>query len=72
MAGSKSGGIVGTIWKTVIALIIIGASVALLRAFDWDVFSVINWVWSWLTTIVDNIANFFTGRSEFQEIVKAP
>lgn len=47
-------------------LVIVGFAVALLRAFDWDPFGVIDWIINWVITIITAISDWFGGNQYFQ------
>ena len=53
-------------------LILLGLGYALLRAFNWDPFSLLEWAWDWSVAIVTKVADFFTGNEAFQKVTKAP
>lgn len=62
----------GILKKVILAILVLGVLVAVMRAFDWDVFGVVDWIWTFFSGLVMSVADFLTGRSEFQQIVKAP
>lgn len=53
-------------------ILLIGLAMALLRAFDWDIFGIIEWIWSGASKLVTAVADFFTGNATFQKVTKAP
>lgn len=58
--------------RAILIIIGIGLLYALLRAFNWDVFVLVDWAWSWIVSIVTSIADFFSGNDTFQKVTKAP
>jgi hypothetical protein len=73
MPGKNSGGGLGhTIGRVLLALVLIGFLIAVLRVFDWDPFGVIDWAWNLVTTVVTRISDFFSGNRTFQEVFTAP
>lgn len=53
-------------------LVVFGLVLALLRAFDWDVFAVLTWAYDIVFFVVDSIADFFSNNQTFNEVVKSP
>lgn len=70
----KSGGsgLAKNVKQLVIFVFICGLGLALLRAFDYDPFALIQWIWDWFVVVVTKIADFFTGNGTFQKATKAP
>lgn len=73
MAHKSGGNSVGRIiMKIFWTLLCLGLLYALLRAFNWDPFVLLEWAWNWIVAIVTRIADFFTGNEAFQRVTKAP
>lgn len=75
MAARRRGGgmSVGRIIMNIFwGILLIGLSIALLRAFNWDVFGIVNWIWNIASKIVYAVADFFSGNETFQNVTKAP
>jgi len=58
-----------TILSIVVGVILLGLVIALMRVFDWDLGALLNWIWSWITGLIDGIASFFQNNSWFQKAV---
>lgn len=56
----------------ILALVVVGFGIAVLESFDWDIFAVIEWMFSFTYSIVDRIAEFFSSNKTFQEVTSAP
>lgn len=51
-------------------VIIAGLMLALLRAFDWDVIALVQWIADFVMNIVNAIADSFSRNQTFNEVVK--
>lgn len=72
MARRRSGGI-GNRFLQVVGYILLAAVIlALLRTFDMDPFGVIDWLWSWLVSIVTRISDWLMNNEVFREITDKP
>lgn len=64
---------IGRIIKNIIwGILLSGLMYALLRAFNYDPFAIVEWAWNGIFSIVTRIADFLTGNAAFQEVTKAP
>lgn len=82
MAARRRGGGKGMNMIIKIILIIVGAGfvMALMRAFNYDVFGIIDWIWrtgvnviSWVfNKPISGVADTFSGNESFQNLTKAP
>lgn len=61
-----------TVMKIFLTLVGVGLAVALLRAFNFDVFAVFTWAWDWAVNIINHIADWFSDNQAFQKATKAP
>lgn len=63
----------GNIFMTIV-WIVLGTvlAVAVLRAFDWNLFGVINWVVGWFSYVVGYGADLLTGNPTFQDLTTVP
>lgn len=71
-AKRKSGDFMSTMWKTIMIVSALGLLLALMRAFGWDIFSIIEWVFGWFSAVVNAVADFFSGNASFQRAVQEP
>lgn len=58
------------IMQIVSGVVVVGLIIALLRAFDWDVVALIEWVFNFIFTITNKIADMFSNNDTFNNIVK--
>lgn len=61
-----------TFRNIVLGLFAAGLVLAIMRAFNWDPFGVVEWLGSFVVHIVDHIANFFSGNDTFKTTVEGP
>ena len=61
-----------TFRNIVLGLFAAGLILAIMRAFSWDPFGVVEWLGSFVVHIVDHIANFFSGNDTFKTTVEGP
>lgn len=61
-----------TFRNIVLGLFAAGLILAIMRAFSWDPFGVVEWLGSFVVHIVDHIANFFSGNDTFRTTVEGP
>ena len=58
--------------KLILAGVLLGILVAVLRVFDWDIFALVDWIWERITGFINAIADWLTGNKNFQQVVSAP
>jgi hypothetical protein len=63
---------VRTIGKVVSWVVMAGLLMALLRAFDWDPFAMLDWVWNFLLGLITRISDAISANQTFQEVTSAP
>lgn len=68
----KKGTLSNKILRGLGILVLMGLAVALLRAFDFDPFGIIDWIFSWVGTVVSAIADFFGGNQYFKTFTDKP
>jgi len=61
-----------TFRNIVLGLFVAGLVLAIMRAFNWDPFGVVEWLGSFVVHIVNHIANFFSGNDTFKTTVEGP
>lgn len=61
-----------TILKVIGYFLLGGLLIALLRAFDFDPFGIIDWIWNIGTSILNKIADWFSNNDTFQNVTRAP
>ena len=61
-----------TFRNIVLGLFVAGLVLAIMRAFNWDPFGVVEWLGSFVVHIVNHIANFFSGNDTFKTTVDGP
>lgn len=61
-----------TFRNIVLGLFAAGLVLAIMRAFNWDPFGVVEWLGSFVVHIVNHIANFFSGNDTFRTTVEGP
>ena len=61
-----------TFRNIVLGLLAAGLVLAIMRAFSWNPFGVIEWLCSCVAHIVNHIANFFSGNDTFKATVEGP
>ena len=61
-----------TFRNIVLGLFAAGLVLAIMRAFNWDPFGVVEWLGSFVVHIVNHIANFFSGNDTFRTTVERP
>jgi hypothetical protein len=71
-AKKKSGGIMSTFWRGVMIVAALGLLLAIMKAFGWDIFALIEWAFSWVSTVINAVADFFMGNPSFQKAVQEP
>lgn len=62
---------VKVIISALVSVVVVGLALALLRSFDWDIGELMNWAWSFVMTLVESVADFFTGNKTFQKVVSS-
>lgn len=60
------------IGKIFMWVMVAGLLLALLRAFNFDLFGLGDWLIGWITGIITTVSDFFSGNPTFQKIVEAP
>lgn len=68
----KKGTLVNKILRALGWMVLLGFVVALLRAFDFDPFGIIDWVFGLTGRIIGAIADFFSGNTYFQALTNRP
>jgi len=58
------------IMQVVSGIVVVGLIIALLRVFDWDIVALIEWVFDFIFTITNKIADMFSNNDTFKNIVK--
>lgn len=53
-------------------IVVTGLIFALLRAFNFDLFGLFDWVIGWAIGIITSVSDFFSGNPTFQKIVESP
>ena len=61
-----------TFRNIVLGLFVAGLVLAIMRAFNWDPFGVVEWLGSFVVHIVNHIANFFSGNDTFKATIESP
>lgn len=49
-----------------------GLILALLKAFNFDLFGLCDWAIAWVINILTTVSDFFSGNPTFQKVVEAP
>jgi hypothetical protein len=60
------------IGKILMGIVITGLILALLRAFNFDLFGLSDWLIAWIINILTTVSDFFSGNATFQKVVEAP
>lgn len=68
----SGGGVISTISRAFMYLMLAGLIIALLRVFNWDPFGVMEWLWSMVMGVVLYVSDWFSGNETFREITRAP
>lgn len=53
-------------------VVIAGLFLALLRAFNFDLFGLFDWAIAWVINVLTAVSDFFSGNPTFQKVVEAP
>ena len=61
-----------TFRNIVLGLFAAGLVLAIMRAFSWNPFGVVECLCSFIVHIVNHIANFFSGNDTFRTTVEGP
>jgi len=61
-----------TFRNIVLGLLAAGLVLAIMRAFSWNPFGVVEWLCSFIEHIVNHIANFFSGNDTFKATIESP
>ena len=61
-----------TFRNIVLGLLAAGLVLAIMRAFSWNPFGVVEWLCSFIVHIVNHIANFFSGNDTFKATIESP
>lgn len=61
-----------TVGKVLMYIVLAGLIVALLRAFNMDLFGLFDWLWGLVSGAVTSISDFFTRNPTFQKMVGTP
>lgn len=61
-----------TFSNIVLGLLAAGLVLAIMRAFSWNPFGVVEWLCSFIVHIVNHIANFFSGNDTFKATIESP
>lgn len=61
-----------TFRNIVLGLFAAGLVLAIMRAFSWNPFGVVECLCSFIVHIVNHIANFFSGNDTFKATVRGP
>lgn len=60
------------IGKCLLGIVVTGLLLALMRAFNFDLFGLCDWAINWIISILTAISDFFSGNPTFQKIVESP
>lgn len=60
------------IGKILLGLVVSGLLLALMRAFNFDLFGLCDWLIKWIFSTLTTISDFFSGNPTFQKIVESP
>jgi hypothetical protein len=58
--------------RVLLGIVVTGLFLALLRAFNFDLFAVFDWAIAWVLNLLTTISDFFSGNATFQKVVEAP
>ena len=56
--------------SVVLFVVVAGVLVALLKAFNWDPFSLLSWIVNGFWSLINAISNFFVSNDTFQSMTK--
>lgn len=62
----------GRIMSGLGTLALVGLAVAILRAFDYDIFAAVEWAASWAWETISRVADIWSNNDSFKEVTKKP
>jgi hypothetical protein len=58
--------------RCLLGIVVTGLLLALMRAFNFDLFGLCDWAIKWIINVLTSISDFFSGNPTFQKIVESP